>query len=136
MSASDIPFRLSTSADDADAEERLALTSFTRRQVGHAVLTEDALVFEMDDVASSGGTVARVPYNAISSVVLRPGLLTGRIRLTARQGMSFAELSPRHPREITLLVGRRYRHEAREFVAALQIRVAATQLPPSRSPAT
>jgi hypothetical protein len=40
---------------------------------------------------------ADVKYLAIASVVLRPGILTSRIRLTARDATSFVELSPRKP---------------------------------------
>ena len=59
---------------------------------------------------------AEVKFAAIASAVLRPGILTSRIRLTARDATSFVELSPRNPREVTLLVRRKHRHEARAFV--------------------
>jgi len=122
----DIPFRLSTSADDADPDARLAVSSLSRL-TGHAVLSDDALLLEMEATSGREQSVARVAYHAIASAVLRPGILTSRIRLTARDGASFSELSPRNPRELTLLVSRRFRHEAREFVSVLQIRLADTQ---------
>ena len=125
--AHDIPFRLSTSAEDADPDARLMVSSLSRRLNGHVVLGDDALVFEIE--ATSGGVTntARVRYGEIASAVLRPGILTGRIRLTARDATSFVELSPRNPREVTLLVSRKFRHEARAFVSALQIRLADSQ---------
>ncbi len=123
----DIPFRLSSSADDADPDARLMVSSLSRRLNGHVVLADEALVFEI--AASSGGATnsAQVLYSEISSAVLRPGILTSRIRLTARDATAFVELSPRNPREVTLLVSRKFRHEARAFVSALQIRLADTQ---------
>jgi hypothetical protein len=123
----DIPFRLSTSADDADPDARLMVSSLSRRLNGHVVLADDALVFEIEATSSGVRNGAQVKYNAIASAVLRPGILTSRIRLTARDATSFVELSPRNPREVTLLVSRKFRHEARAFVSALQIRLADTQ---------
>lgn len=123
----DIPFRLSNSAEDADPDARLMVSSLSRRLHGHVVLADDALVFEIDATSSGVRNSAQVPYGAIASAVLRPGILTSRIRLTARDATSFVELSPRNPREVTLLVGRKFRHEARAFVSALQIRLADTQ---------
>jgi len=123
----DIPFRLSNSAEDADPDARLMVSSLSRRLHGHVVLSDDALVFEIDATSSGVRNSAQVPYGAIASAVIRPGILTSRIRLTARDATSFVELSPRNPREVTLLVGRKFRHEARAFVSALQIRLADTQ---------
>ena len=128
----DIPFRLSTSADDADPDARLMVSSVSRRLHGNVLLDDDALVFEI--VAPDATNTARVTYGAIASAVLRPGILTSRIRLTAREATSFVELSPRNPREVTLLVSRKHRHEARAFVAALQIRLADAQQHRSRTP--
>lgn len=130
----DIPFRLSTSADDADPDARLMVSSLSRRLTGHVVLGDSALIFEIEP--TNGGPVnsAQVTYGAISSAVLRPGILTSRIRLTARDITSFVELSPRNPREVTLLVSRKFRHEARAFVAALQIRLADSQQQRLRTP--
>ena len=123
----DIPFRLSTSAEDADPDARLMVSSLSRRLNGHVVLADDALLFEIEPTGNGVRNTAQVRYGAIASVVLRPGILTCRIRLTARDATSFVELSPRNPREVTLLVGRKFRHEARAFVSALQIRLADTQ---------
>jgi len=123
----DIPFRLSTSADDADPDARLMVSSLSRRLNGHVVLASDALVFEIETAAGGVKNTAEVKYVAIASAVLRPGILTSRIRLTARDATSFIELSPRNPRELTLLVNRKFRHEARDFVSALQIRLSDTQ---------
>ena len=123
----DIPFRLSNSADDADPDARLIVTSLSSRINGHVVLSDEALVFEIDLAGGGRKHTAKVTYGAIASAVLRPGILTSRVRLTARDATSFIELSPRNPREVTLLVGRRFRHEARAFVSALQIRLADAQ---------
>ena len=123
----DIPFRISTSAEDADPDARLMVSSLSRRLNGHVVLADDVLVFEIEATSSGVRNSAQVKYNAIASAVLRPGILTSRIRLTARDATSFVELSPRNPREVTLLVSRKFRHEARAFVSALQIRLADTQ---------
>ena len=136
----DLPFRLSTSADDADPDARLMVSSLSRRLTGHVVLADDALVFEVVAADSGVKNTAEVKYGAIASAVLRPGILTSRIRLTARDATSFVELSPRNPREVTLLVGRKFRHEARAFVSALQIRLADSQqlrvrTPPPGNPA-
>jgi len=129
-----IPFRLSTSADDADPDARLMVSSLSRRLNGHVVLADDALVFEIDDASSGARYTAQVKYGAIASAVLRPGILTSRIRLTARDAATFVELSPRNAREVTLLVGRKFRHEARAFVSALQIRLADTEQARVRTP--
>ena len=128
----DIPFRLSTSADDADPDARLMVSSVSRRLHGTVLLDDDALVFEI--VAPDATNTARVTYGAIASAVLRPGILTSRIRLTARDATSFVELSPRNPREVTLLVSRKFRHDARAFVSALQIRLADAQQSRLRTP--
>ncbi len=130
----DIPFRLSTSADDADPDARLMVSSLSRRLTGHVVLADAALVFEIEATDVRERNTAEVAYAEISSAVLRPGILTSRIRLTARDLASFAALSPRNPREVTLLVGRKFRHEARAFVSALQIRLADTQQSRARTP--
>ena len=130
----DLPFRLSTSADDADPDARLMVSSLSRRLTGHVVLGGDTLVFEIEAPDSRVKNTAEVKYVAIASAVLRPGILTSRIRLTARDATSFVELSPRNPREVTLLVGRKFRHEARAFVSALQIRLADSQQLRVRTP--
>jgi len=130
----DIPFRLSSSADDSDPDARLMVSSLSRRLNGHVVLSEDALRFEIEPASGEVRNIAEVKFAAIASAVLRPGILTSRIRLTARDATSFVELSPRNPREVTLLVSRKHRHEARAFVAALQIRLADTQQHRSRTP--
>ena len=132
--AHNIPFRLSTSAEDADPDARLMVSSLSRRLNGYVVLADDALVFEIEATSSGVRNSAQVPYGAIASAVLRPGILTSRIRLTARDATSFVELSPRNPREVTLLVGRKFRHEARAFVSALQIRLADSQQSRLRTP--
>lgn len=130
----EIPFRLSTSAEDADPDARLLVSSLSRRLHGQVVLSDDALRFEIDATSSGVKNTAEVKYAAIASAVLRPGLLTSRIRLTARDATSFVELSPRNPREVTLLVNRKFRHAAREFVSALQIRLADAQQSRLRTP--
>lgn len=130
----DIPFRLSTSADDADPEARLMVSSLSRRLHGHVVLAENALLFEIEATDAGVTNTAQVAYSAIASAVLRPGILTSRIRLTARDATSFVELSPRNPREVTLLVRRKFRHDARAFVSALQIRLADSQQSRLRTP--
>ena len=127
MTPIDIPFRLSSSADDADSDARLMVSSLSRRLNGHVVLADDALVFEIEATAGVVKNTAEVKYGAIASAVLRPGILTSRIRLTARDATSFIELSPRNPREVTQLVNRKFRHEARALVSALQIRLSDTQ---------
>jgi len=132
--ALDIPFRLSSSADDADPDARLMVSSLSRRLHGHVVLAEDALVFEIAAADAGVTDTARVKYSAIASAVLRPGILTSRIRLTARDATSFVGLSPRNPREVTLLVSRKFRHDARAFVSALQIRLADSQQARLRTP--
>lgn len=129
-----IPFRLSTSADDADPDARLMVSSLSRRLHGQVVLSDDALVFEITPPDGGVTNTAEVKYTAIASAVLRPGMLTSRIRLTARDVTSFVELSPRNPREVTLLVSRKFRHEAREFVSTLQIRLADAQQTRVRTP--
>ena len=130
----DIPFRLSTSADDADPDARLMVSSLSRRLHGHVVLADAAVLFEIEASSSGKANSAQVTYDAIASAVLRPGILTCRIRLTARDATSFVELSPRNPREVTLLVSRKFRHEARAFVSALQIRLADAQQHRLRTP--
>jgi hypothetical protein len=120
----DIPFRLSNSADDADPDARLSIGSMFRRLSGHVALDDDALVFEVDALPAGGKGVVRVAYRDLASAVLRPGILTSRIRITARDERTFAALTPRNPREATLLVGRKFRRDARSFVALLQIRLA------------
>lgn len=129
-----IPFRLSTSADDADPDARLMVSSLSRRLTGQVVLSDDDLLFELEPTATGERNTARVKYGAIASAVLRPGILTSRIRLTARDATSFVELSPRNPREVTLLVNRKFRHEARAFVSSLQIRLADAQQMRLRTP--
>jgi hypothetical protein len=130
----DIPFRLSSSADDADADARLMVSSVSRRLNGHVALAADGLVFAIEASGAEVENTAEVKYAEIASAVLRPGILTSRIRLTARNATSFVELSPRNPREVTLLVSRKFRHEARAFVSALQIRLADTQQSRLRTP--
>ena len=48
----DIPFRLSNSAEDADPDARLMVSSLSRRLHGHVVLADDTLVFEIDATSS------------------------------------------------------------------------------------
>lgn len=124
MPNTDIPFRLSMSADDADPDARLLVSAQWRRLTGVAQLDDDALVFELEAQGGRESAKVSVPYASIASAVLRPGILTSRLRLTARDGTAFATLSPRNPGEMTLLVSRKFRHEVRDFVSLLQIRVA------------
>ena len=55
----DIPFRLSNSADDADPDARLMVSSLSRRLNGHVVLSDDALVFEIEAASGEGSNTAR-----------------------------------------------------------------------------
>ncbi len=57
--ALDIPFRLSSSADDADPDARLMVSSLSRRLHGHVVLAEDALVFEIESADAGATDTAR-----------------------------------------------------------------------------
>ena len=56
----DIPFRLSTSAEDADPDARLMVSSLSRRLTGHVVLDDDALVFEIETGENGGKNTAQV----------------------------------------------------------------------------
>jgi hypothetical protein len=130
-----LPFRLSTSAEDADPDTKLLVVAGAQRVVGEISLDDDGIVFEIVDPSPGGPRVLRVPYTSIGSAVLRAGILTSRLRLTARDTASFADVAPRSPREVTLLVERKHRHDARHFTAALQIRIAEARLPDGPPPA-
>jgi hypothetical protein len=65
-----------------------------------------------------------VPYEDIGSVVFTPGLMRNRLRLTARRANGFGSLNAHQPGELTARIGRRHRDGAREFVAALRLRIA------------
>jgi hypothetical protein len=122
-----IPFALSQSADEQAAEPALDFSAPRRRASGHAELTDEGLRLTLDE------TVVRavvVPYDAIASAVFSPGLLRNRLRLTARRAGTFADLSPRVPGELTLILGRRHREDARAFVATLRARMADAVTPP------
>ena len=134
MPNADIPFRLSMSADDADPDARLLVSAQWRRLSGMAQLTDDALVFDLDGQPGPGTGKVSVPFTSIASAVLRPGILTSRLRLTARDGTAFANVSPRNPGELTLLVSRKFRHEVRDFVSLLQIRIAEENHQQRRTP--
>lgn len=129
-----LPFRLSTSAEDADPDTKLLVQAGVQRVVGEISLGDEGLVFTIAAPSPGGPKVLRVPYASIGSAVLRSGILTSRLRITARDEASFADVAPRSPREVTLLVERRYRHDARHLAAALQIRIAEARLPGSRPP--
>lgn len=144
MTGPHLPFHLSTSSDDVDPDARLLVAAGVRRQGGEVTLAPDALVFEVQPEGNPGGgqlgimgTAApalRVPYRTLASAVLRRGILTNRLRITALDASTLAPLAPRNPREVTLLISRRYRHEARAFAAALQIRIAEARLPGGARP--
>lgn len=122
-----IPFAISHSADEQGAEPALVFIAPRRRASGHAELTDGGLRLTLEE------TVLRsvvVPYDAIGSAVFSPGLLRNRLRLTARRAGTFADLSPRVPGELTLILGRRHREDARAFAAALRARVADAVTPP------
>ena len=131
---SQLPFRLSTSAEDADPDTRLLVQAGVQRVIGEASLDDDGLVFTLAAPPAGAPRVLRIPYGAIGSAVLRAGILTSRLRITARDDASFAGVAPRSPREVTLLVERKHRHEARHFTSALQIRIAEARLPGSNPP--
>ena len=116
-----IPFALSNSADDADAERHLVVHVPRRRASGYVVLADEGLRFHIDEPVSR---TAVVPYAEIGAVVFTPGLMRNRLRLTAREPDGFARVGARHPNELTALIGRRHRDNAREFVAQLRLRVA------------
>lgn len=124
-----IPFRLSTSAEDADPDMKLLVTAGVQRVMGEIALEDHEVVFVLAVPQPGGPKVLRVPYGSIGSAVLRAGILTSRLRLTAREDTSFADVAPRSPREVTLLVDRRHRKAARVFTAALQVRIAEARLP-------
>lgn len=127
----ELPFRLSTSSEDADPDTKLLVHAGAQRVSGEVSLDDDALVFHIAAPSPGGPRVLRVPYSAIGSAVLRSGILTSRLRVTARDDASFASVAPRSPREVTLLVERKHRHDARHFTAALQVRIAEARLPGS-----
>lgn len=122
-----IPFALSQSADEQAADPALDFSAPRRRASGHAELTGEGLQLTLTDAASR--TVV-VPYAAIGSAVFTPGLLRNRLRLTAHHAAAFAALSPRVPGELTLILGRRHREDARAFVAALRARMSDAVMPP------
>lgn len=127
-----LPFRLSLSAEDADPDTKLIVAAGVRRVVGAVSLEEHDLVFVITEESPGAegqvGREIRVRYSTIGSAVLRAGVLTSRLRITACDKASFADVAPRSPREVTLLVNRKHRHEARHFVSQLQIRVAEARL--------
>lgn len=129
-----LPFRLSASAEDADPDTKLLVTAGARRVLGEIALDDDAVVFTLAASEPGDQRVLRVPYTSIGSAVLRAGILTSRLRLTARDDASFASVAPRSPREVTLLMERKYRHDARHFTAALQVRIAEARLPDKHPP--
>ena len=122
-----IPFAISHSADEQGADPAIDFSAPRRRASGHAEITGEGLRLTLT------GAVIRtvvVPYDAIGSAVFSPGLLRNRLRLTARHTAAFAALSPRVPGELTLILGRRHREDARAFVAALRGRMADAVTPP------
>ena len=122
-----IPFAISHSADEQHAEPRLVFSAPRSRASGRAELTDGGLRLVLDDASATGVTV---PYEAIVSAVFSPGLLGNRLRLTARHADGFAPLASRVPNELTLIMGRRHREDARAFVAALRARMADAATPP------
>jgi len=130
-----VPFRLSSSADDADPEHRLMVLGGVQRVAGEVSLDDSDVVFTLVSPTAGDPRSLRVPYDAIASAVLRAGILTWRLRLTARQGREFAAVAPRSPNEVTLLIDRRHRAEARDFTAALQVRITESRLPGRQPPA-
>lgn len=132
---SHVPFRLSSSADDADPDLRLVLSAGARRILGEVALEDTEMVLMLTPPSPDGPRSHRIPYDAIASAVLRAGILTSRLRLTARQGREFAAVAPRSPNEVTLLIDRRHRTEARLLTAALQVRIAEARLPGQQPPA-
>jgi hypothetical protein len=129
-----LPFRLSTSAEDADPDTKLLVTAASQRALGEIALDDHGVVFTLAPSEPGALRVLRVPYTSIGSAVLRAGILTSRLRLTARDDASFADVAPGSPREVTLLVERKYRHDARHFTAALQVRIAEARLPGQHPP--
>ncbi len=145
MTSPHVPFQISASSDDADPDARLLVAAAARRISGEVSLDPDALVFEVSpgSAAAQGGLgimgattapMLRIPYSVLASAVLRRGILTNRLRITALEATTFAPLHPRNPGEVTLLISRRFRHEARQFAAALQIRIAEARLPGDARP--
>jgi len=116
-----IPFAISQSADEQGADPALDFSAPRRRASGHAELTGEGLRLTLTEAVIR--TVV-VPYDGIGSAVFSPGLLRNRLRLTARSAGTFAALSPRVPGELTLILGRRHREDARAFVASLRARMA------------
>lgn len=116
-----IPFALSNSAADAEQEGHLTFHAPRRRASGYIVLAEEGLRLHLDEPTSR---TAVVPYGDIGSVVFTPGLMRNRLRLTARRPDGFARIGARRADELTALIGRRHRDGAREFVAALRLRIA------------
>jgi hypothetical protein len=125
-----IPFALSHSADEQSGDPSVDFSASRRRASGHAELGGEGLQLTLSEAVSR--TVV-VPYAAIASAVFSPGLLRNRLRLTARSIATFAALSPRVPGELTLILGRRHREDARAFVAALRVRMAEAVTPPGAS---
>lgn len=122
-----IPFALSQSAEEQGADPALDFSAPRRRASGHAELAGEGLRLTLTEAVIR--TVV-VPYAAIGSAVFTPGLLRNRLRLTAHHAGAFAALSPRVPGELTLILGRRHREDARAFVAALRARMADAMTPP------
>jgi hypothetical protein len=122
-----IPFALSQSAEEQAADPALDFSAPRRRASGHAELTGEGLRLTLTEAVAR--TVV-IGYAAIGSAVFTPGLLRNRLRLTAHHTATFAVLSPRVPGELTLILGRRHREDARAFVAALRARMADAATPP------
>lgn len=137
MSTPELPFHLSNSSEDADPEAQLLMSVGSRRATGQASLGPDGFSMEWRHELANGLVAAPpgllVPYSFLASAVLRRGILNSRLRITARRSI-FGGLNRRNPEEVTLVIPRRYRHEAREFVSALQIRIAEAQLPADSGP--
>jgi hypothetical protein len=122
-----IPFALSQSADEQAADPALVFSAPRRRASGHAELTGEGLRLTLTEAEIR---TLVVPYATIGSAVFTPGLLRNRLRLTAHHSATFAALSPRVPGELTLILGRRHREDARAFVTALRARMADAMTPP------
>ncbi len=138
MSVPHLPFQLSASSDDADPDAKLLMFAGARRAVGEMSLEPDGVSIDWE-VPRDGEMVhvavgLVIPYALLASAVLRRGILSSRLRVTALRAEIFARLNPRSPHEATFIISRRYRHEARAFVADLQIRIAESRLPDDARP--
>jgi hypothetical protein len=122
-----IPFAISQSAEEQAGNPALDFSAPRRRASGHAELTGEGLRLTLTEAVIR--TVV-VPYGALASAVFTPGLLRNRLRLTATDAVTFAALAPRVPGELTLILGRRHREDARAFVATLRARMSDAMNPP------